>query len=207
MVNFLYGKSKSSVQLTLITLLTVYFNLDEDVGSQERNGTCLKAQNIIHEPLVHILLNSAHSRHTKIRNAIIPETKLMTEHAAVVLELRNVRICTSYDNIWIIDSLELHKKHDRRLTTTRNPLVMTLSDMDWSPTTLDVVVWARGSSLQFPTVKNVYSGQCNVKTSIISSDWISYSQMTVDIALLSQMAEQGSGKGVVNWYMHHGKMV
>lgn len=153
---------------------------------------------------MHILLNSAYFRHQKIiRNAIIPEAELMTEHAVVVLELqRHVRICTSFDNIWIIDSLELHKQHDRRLATTRNPLVMTLSDVVWW-TTLDVVVWARGSLLQFLTVKNIYGGQCNVKTSIISSEGISYSQMKVYIALPAQMAEQGSGKGMhASWKDH-----
>lgn len=63
-----------------ILRLTVYFNLGEDIGSRERHGTRLKAQNEKHEKLVHILLNSAYFRRKKIRNAIIPLTELMTEH-------------------------------------------------------------------------------------------------------------------------------
>ena len=76
-----------------ILQLTVYFNLGEDIRSRERHGTRLKAQNEKHEKLVHILLNSAYFRRKKIRNAIIPQTELMTEHVVVVVKLQHhVRI-------------------------------------------------------------------------------------------------------------------
>jgi len=40
-------------------------------------------------------------------NSITPQTVLMTELVMIVLELQHhVRICTSFDSIWIINSLE-----------------------------------------------------------------------------------------------------
>ena len=69
---------------------------------------------------------------------ITPQTVPMTERVVVVLESqRHVRICTSFERIWIIDSLEQHKHYDRQLASTRDNLAVPLSDVDWS--TLDVV--------------------------------------------------------------------
>jgi len=49
------------------------------------------------------------------RNAMTPQTVPMTDHLVVILELQpHVRIGTSFDSIWIIDSLELIKQHDRQ---------------------------------------------------------------------------------------------
>jgi hypothetical protein len=50
---------------------------------------------------------------------------------------------------------------------------------------------------------NVNSGLCNVKTNVISSDWKSSSQMKVDIAFPTQMAEQWSAEGIFNAILMH----
>jgi hypothetical protein len=116
-----------------------------------------------------------------------------------------MNIFWQHTNNWFTRATQTERQ---TIDNHQKPLVMTLSDMDWSPTTLDVVVWARSSSLQFLTVKNVYSGQCNVKTSIISGEGISYSHMKVYIALPAQMAEQGwhlaKAWWTLYWCMHHG---
>ena len=68
---------------------------------------------------------------------------------------------------------------------------MTLSDVGWSPTTLDVVIRLEDPSLLFVKVNNLYNWHCKVIT-VINSGGISSDQMKVDIAVPSQMAEQGS---------------
>jgi hypothetical protein len=62
---------------------------------------------------------------------------------------------------------------------------------------LDIVVRLEDPSLLFVKVNNIYNWLCNVITAI-NSGGISSSQMKVDIAVPTQMAEQGSGEGVVN---------
>ena len=66
-----------------------------------------------------------------------------------------MNIFWQHTNNWFTRATQTERQ---TIDNHQKPLVMTLSDMDWSPTTLDVVVWARSSSLQFLTVKNVYSG-------------------------------------------------
>lgn len=137
----------------------------------------------------------------------------MTEHhdracsgcRKVTTSRQDMNIFWQHTNNWFTRATQTERQ---TIDNHQKPLVMTLSDMDWSPTTLDVVVWARSSSLQFLTVKNVYSGQCNVKTSIISGEGISYSHMKVYIALPAQMAEKGwhlaKAWWTLYWCMHHG---
>jgi hypothetical protein len=91
------------------------------------------------------------------------DTKSIQDRTRRVLQ-HHARLGTSFDSIWIIDSLD--PQHGRQLATTKDQLVMTFSDVDWS---IDVVVRQDDPSLQFVIVKNVNSGLCNVITDVISS--------------------------------------
>ena len=55
---------------------------------------------------------------------------IKTELSVVVIEgQRHVRISTSFESIWIIDSLQPRTQYDRQLATTRDELVTALSDV------------------------------------------------------------------------------
>lgn len=55
---------------------------------------------------------------------------IKTELSVVVIEVqRHVRISTSFESIWIIDSLQPRTQYDRQLATTRDELVTALSDV------------------------------------------------------------------------------
>jgi hypothetical protein len=89
---------------------------------------------------------------------------------------------------WIINFLEPGKHHGSQLATTRDQLVMTLSDFYWWPTTRDVLVRPENTFLQFGMALSIYSGLCNVQTGITSSEGIAY-QMKFDVEFPSQMTE------------------
>ena len=102
---------------------------------------------------------------------------------------------TFLENIWIINFLEPRKHHDSHLATNIYQLVMTLSDVDWWPTTQDVR--PENPFLQFVIVLIAYSGLCHVQTGITSSEGIAY-QMTVDVTFPSQMTETVSAEEMLN---------
>lgn len=74
---------------------------------------------------------------------------------------------------------------------------MTLSDVDWSPTTPDVIVRRENPFLQFVIVLSVCNGLCHVQTGITSSEWIAY-QMKVDVVFPSQMTATVSGEEMLS---------
>jgi hypothetical protein len=95
-----------------------------------------------------------------------------------------------------------HKQHDRQLPSTRDQLAMTLSDVHWSPTTVDVVIRLADPSSQFAIVTNVCRRLYNVKTEVISCRGISSPQIKVYMVFATQLAELWSGKA---WWKHHRK--
>lgn len=156
-----------------------------------------------HQPVAHSMYTPSHD----YGNYVTPQTIPMTERFWVILELqRHDRICTSVDRVWIIDSLEPHQQNDRQLAATRDELVMTLSDVNWTSTTLDVVR-PDDPSLQFVIVKNAYSLLCNGKASVTSYGGI-YLRRWKSIL---HFQRRWQNEGLVNawwtlcWYMHLGK--